>query len=119
MFPLGRARGYFVVAGHEGDASHAAVLTKLSFDLLAAAQRMQLPTGQPLRMRLTIHSGPAIAGATSGPLRSVGRSGGLSRGRPGAQPVECGHRIAAMVAPTPWVAATTWMAATQRTAATP
>ena len=62
LLPAGDA--YMVVAGLDSstrpDQAHLAV--RMASDMLAAAEKIKMPNGQPLRIRAGIHTGPAFAG---------------------------------------------------------
>lgn len=53
-----------VVAGHEerSEADHAVRVMNMAVDMIEAAKSITMPNGQPLRIRVGVHSGPAFAG---------------------------------------------------------
>ena len=55
---------YMVVAGHEASsqADHAVRAVQMAEDMVAAASRMTMPNGKPLKIRAGVHSGPAFSG---------------------------------------------------------
>ena len=68
---------YMVVAGApEPRADHAAVIVDMALEMLVVAAATQPTPGRPLRLRIGIASGPAVAGVIGHPevqLRRVGR----------------------------------------------
>ena len=55
---------YMVVAGHEASsqADHAVRAVQMAQDMVAAASRMTMPNGKPLKIRAGVHSGSAFSG---------------------------------------------------------
>ncbi|CEL93190.1 unnamed protein product [Vitrella brassicaformis CCMP3155] len=53
---------YMCASGHDGKADHVICMLKFAIAVQQEASKMKLPNGEPLRMRVGLHTGPAFTG---------------------------------------------------------